>query len=291
MKQIYYIACISFFVFLFSCDQKKVSITQLVNNWENKHIIFPLQATFINDKSDTIKHYLSINRKYKILTYVDSIGCTSCKLKLDKWKLFINNIDSLTNNNTSFLFFFNSKDKKQICYLLKKERFKIPVCIDKQDSLNKLNHFPSEMMFQTFLLDKDNKVIAIGNPIHNPKVKELYLKIITGKEQSGDKNRATTNVETERTLVDMGRLDWKKPHDTVFTIKNTGNNLLVVDDIDTTCGCTSANYSRKPVGKGEDLDITVTIKPKNKGYFEETITVYCNAENTPIQLKIKGNAI
>ncbi|WP_321481197.1 hypothetical protein [uncultured Bacteroides sp.] len=27
-----------------------------------------------------------------------------------------------------------------------------------------------------FFLDKDNKVLAIGNPIHNPKVKELYLK-------------------------------------------------------------------------------------------------------------------
>jgi len=64
-----------------------------------------------------------------------------------------------------------------------------------------------------------------------------------------------------------------------------------VDDIDTTWECTSANYAKKPVGKGENLDLTVTIKPKNKGYFEETITIYCNAENSPVQLKIKGNTI
>lgn len=38
------------------------------------------------------------------------------------------------------------------------------------------------MNFHTFLLDKDNKVLAIGNPIHNPKVKELYLKIIQGEK-------------------------------------------------------------------------------------------------------------
>ena len=29
------------------------------------------------------------------------------------------------------------------------------------------------MTFQTFLLDKDNKVAAIGNPVHNPKEKEV----------------------------------------------------------------------------------------------------------------------
>ena len=146
-------------------------------------------------------------------------------------------------------------------------------------------------MFQTFLLDKDNKVVAIGNPIHNPKVKDLYLKIITGKEQNSNKNRASTTIETKTTLIEMGKLDWQTPHDAIFQLKNTGDNLLVIDDISTTCGCTSANYVKKPINKGENLDITVTIKPKNKGYFEETITVYCNAKNSPVLLKIKGNAI
>jgi len=55
-----------------------------------------------------------------------------------------------------------------------------PVCFDEKDDFNRLNHFPGEMTFQTFLLDKDNKVVAIGNPVHNPKLKELYLKILTG---------------------------------------------------------------------------------------------------------------
>lgn len=26
--------------------------------------------------------------------------------------------------------------------------------------------------------DKDNKVMALGNPIHNPKVKELYIEVL-----------------------------------------------------------------------------------------------------------------
>ena len=37
------------------------------------------------------------------------------------------------------------------------------------------------MTFQTFLLNRNNKVLAIGNPIHNPKIRELYVKIIRGE--------------------------------------------------------------------------------------------------------------
>lgn len=278
-------------IIFFSCsNSSKEQITTVIKKWENKEILFPKNIIFTKYGKDTI-NYNYLNSKYKILIYIDSIGCTSCKLQLTKWKDFIIETDSVTKNTLSFNFFFHPKNNKEIYYLLKREDFQTPICIDSQDSLNKLNNFPKEMMFQTFLLDKDNKVIAIGNPIHNPKVKELYLKIITGKEQVNNKNRTETSVQIEKALIEMGELDWQKPHDAVFTIKNIGNNLLVVDDIDTTCGCTSANYVKKPVGKGDNLDITVTIKPKNKGYFEETITVYCNAENSPIQLKIKGNAI
>lgn len=275
---------------VFSCKSPhNKEIYNILKEWDQKQILFPKEPKFYLIEKDT--NYTIPYSQYKILIYVDSIGCISCKLQLDKWKNFIKVTDSITNKKVPFIFFFHPLSQKEITYILKKENFKYPISIDIKDSLNKLNHFPKEMMFQTFLLDKNNKVIAIGNPIHNLKVKELYLKIITGKEQVNNKNRTETNVETEKALIEMGELDWQKPHDAVFTIKNIGNNLLVVDDIDTTCGCTSANYEKKPVGKGKNLDITVTIRPKNKGYFEETITVYCNAENSPIQLKIKGNAI
>ncbi len=40
--------------------------------------------------------------------YVDSIGCISCKLKLAKWKQFIVDVDSLSEKNTSFSFYFLS---------------------------------------------------------------------------------------------------------------------------------------------------------------------------------------
>ena len=39
--------------------------------------------------------------------------------------------------------------------------------------MNNLNKFPADITFQTFLLDKNNKVVVLGNPIHNIAVNDL----------------------------------------------------------------------------------------------------------------------
>ena len=49
--------------------------------------------------------------------------------------------------------------------------------------MNNKNHFPTEIQLQTFLLDRENKVILMGNPIYNPEIKQLYLKVIKEQQQ------------------------------------------------------------------------------------------------------------
>lgn len=36
-------------------------------------------------------------------------------------------------------------------------------------------------MLHTFLLDEDNKVILVGNPLHNKKIEEMFYKIVEEK--------------------------------------------------------------------------------------------------------------
>lgn len=43
--------------------------------------------------------------------------------------------------------------------------------------LNELNLFPNESMLQTFLLNENNQVVAIGDPIKNSAVKK-YTKTL-----------------------------------------------------------------------------------------------------------------
>ena len=174
-----YLNLIILLLFLLACqDKKKDEIKHLVSEWQGKEIRFPKDMVFARFATDTVDFTLP-KSPHKVLVFVDSIGCTSCKLQLHRWKELIQYTDSITQGTVPFLFFFQSDDKKEIRYLLKKDNFDKPICLDQSDKLNELNHFPADGRFQTFLLDKYNKVVVIGNPIHNPNIRELYLKEVT----------------------------------------------------------------------------------------------------------------
>lgn len=66
---------------LFSCtDVRKNEMRSLVKSWNGRKIIFPKDVIFTSNGKDMIDY--SFQSQYKILTYVDSLGCISCKLKL-----------------------------------------------------------------------------------------------------------------------------------------------------------------------------------------------------------------
>lgn len=46
------------------------------------------------------------------------------------------------------------------------------------DQIGKLNKFPKVAAFRCFLLDGNNRVVLIGNPIANEKVEKLYYRTI-----------------------------------------------------------------------------------------------------------------
>ena len=274
-------------IFLSACqDKQKEIITLLVKEWQGKQILFPENMVFTRFASDTTNFVIPTS-DYKVLVFVDSIGCTSCKLQLSRWKEFIRYTDSISQKNIPFLFFFQFDDQWEIHSLLIRENFDKPICLDRSDSLNQLNHFPKDIRFQVFLLDKNNKVVVIGNPVHNPNVKELYLEEI-GRKQPVAPIQTTVKVEKESLLLETIPLG--KSKDTLSTLVNTGDQPLVIIDVTTTCGCAQTLFDKHPVQPGESLHIKVGVTPENKGLFDETITVKCNT-NQLIKLNVRGNTI
>lgn len=176
-----YIKRIIISIFICSCfiscvnKEDKINVENIVQEWKGKEINFPKDMTYTFQGYDTVSY--STNSQYKILTYIDSFGCTSCKLKLNKWIEFISYLDSSMSNKIDYIFIFNPKssgvkDLKAELYL---NNFTKPICLDLKDEFNSLNNFPTEYDFQTFLLDSNNRVKIIGNPISNSNIKELYL--------------------------------------------------------------------------------------------------------------------
>lgn len=286
-----YIMFVIFTTLIQSCtDVREKKILALIQDWENREILFPVHCDFTILGKDTIDY--GIRNDYKILTYVDSVGCISCKLQLREWKKYISEMDSLFDSSIQYLFFFSPEKKIDILRALQLSDFDYPICIDEEDSLNTLNNFPKIMSFHTFLLNKDNKVVAIGNPIHNPKIRELYVKLIRGDNmtQENDLKNHTTEVLLEKSSLSLDTFSWKEAQDTSFVLKNSGSHLLVIEGVDTSCGCISTSYPNKPVYPGDSVNLNVTYKADHSGHFDKTITVYCNAKSSPIVLKITGNA-
>ena len=277
-------------LFFASCEEsEKERLSRLVNEWEGKEILFPTHSTFTIQGKDTVDFEFS-KSAYKVVTYIDSVGCTSCKLQLSRWKKLVEEVDSITNGSVPFLFYFHPKDMKEIRYLTRRDDFKYPVCFDEQDELNWLNRFPTDMTFQTFLLDKDNKVVAMGNPVLNPKIKDLYLSIIKGEKET-ERAVNVTSVLVDQTIMDLGSFPKEEIQERNFVLTNTGKGLLMIQDIITSCGCTKVEYSKEPVRLGGILEVKVIYEAEKEEHFNKTVTVYCNTKDSPLRLIVKGNAI
>lgn len=272
----------------YSCKDRRDDITQLVNKWEDKEIVFPAHSIFTVQGRDTVSFSFS-DANYKIVSYIDSVGCTGCKLHLPRWRRFMYEVDTLMNASVPFVFYFHPKNIEDLRYIIRRDTFTHPVCLDVSDKFNILNHFPSEKAFQTFLLNKKNKIIAIGNPILNPKVKELYLKILAGNI-SKTTTTSMTEVAIDNLKLDFGSFIHSEIQERSFVLTNIGEAPLIVQDITTSCGCMKTRYVKKPIPPGEKLEITVIYEAEQAEYFNKTIAIHCNIKSSPIILRIVGNS-
>ena len=284
MKYIAWIMCLWL---LASCSEsREEAMLRLVNEWKDKSVIIPVRSVFTVQGKDVVDFNYR-DAEYKILVYTDSVGCTSCKLQLPKWKRMIAEVDSLTGGSVPFLFYFHPKDSKELRFYLRRDNFTYPVCFEEDDYINRLNRFPSDMTFQTLLLNKENKVVAIGSPVLNPKIKDLYLEIITGKKRVGA-DKSVTTVSMDQSEKNFGNIPLNEKREHIFKLVNMGNKPLVIYDVVTSCGCTKAEYGKEPVRPGETLELKVIYNAEDKGRFRKNLTVYCNAEDSPLKLTVVG---
>ncbi|MFV0420303.1 MAG: DUF1573 domain-containing protein [Dysgonomonas sp.] len=288
MKQSFYFLLMLVFLGMISCkkDDKKAEAEKIVAEWIGKEIILPadIRCTYLG--RDTICP--DSKTPYKVLVYTDSTGCTSCKLQLYKWNTFIQEAESEMAGKVSFHFYFQPKDEKELKFLLRRDNFSQAVYIDNESKLNAANEISDNMNYQCFLLDKDNKVILIGNPTLNPKIWDLYKQSITGEENTEQNNISQTTVEAEQTEIELKDTKVEETSMAIFILKNTGDTPLLIKDISASCGCTVPEWDKKPIKPGDKTEIKVKVTPDTSGHFRKTVTVFCNTKRGSIPLSIKS---
>lgn len=77
-----------------------------------------------------------------------------------------------------------------------------------------------------------------------------------------------------------------------FSFKNTGQNPLVITQVKASCGCTSPEWTKKPIMAGKEGYVKVTFDPKNRpGPFNKTIMVNTNGDPSVKVLRVTGEVI
>ena len=228
---------------LFSCkkDARRIEAELIVKEWVGKEIRFPDNVPCYVSGRDTLPKLCDegFQKEFKILLYVDSTGCSSCRLNLLEWGQLMKEADSLFQEKVGFLLFFQPKNMNEMKFLFIRDWFDYPVFMDINGAINQLNRFPQSMKYQCFLLDKNNRVLMIGNPVLNLKIWELYKEQIAGEKQT-DAETITT-VELDKTVHEYGNIRKGSTNSAVFAMTNTGRFPLVIQRVSVSCGCASAD--------------------------------------------------
>lgn len=274
---------------LLSCKKDgKRELSEQINHWMGRQIEYPNDMVFVKFAKDTVAFPFE-KSDYKVLVYVDSTGCTSCKLQLQKWKNLMAQTDSLIDKQVSYLFVFQTKDPKELHNLLIKDDLNYPIVVDSTDSFNRINNLPENSIFHTMLLDKENKVLVIGNPIHNPSVKDLYLQRLFDKSMT--KDTKYTDLQFKINDLELGEIALGGTVKTEIIVENTGNETFELKDILTSCDCTHAKADWKNIPPKQQAIVEIYYVADKKGDVMRTISVYGNIEEESITLNIFGKVI
>jgi len=104
-------------------------------------------------------------------------------------------------------------------------------------------------------------------------------------------NNAT--IHFDKMMHDFGRI--KEEGGKVsfnFKFKNNGKQPIIIKNVQSSCGCTTPDWSKTPVMPGKEGFVSAEYDPTDRpGAFSKEITVFNNITNEPITLEIKGDVI
>jgi len=118
----------------------------------------------------------------RMIIFIDSTECSSCVMKsLHEWNELFYLEDK---GKVIFYFIFSPKrgTSQDICSAFHSSGLNHPIYVDTCNVFLRANpHIPSNPIMHSFLLDENDSVLLVGNPVRNKKIEELFFKILEEK--------------------------------------------------------------------------------------------------------------
>jgi hypothetical protein len=119
----------------------------------------------------------------------------------------------------------------------------------------------------------------------------LSLSLSMKAQTAAQDNPNAPEITFETEVLDYGTIEYASNGVREFKFKNTGKSDLILQNVQSSCGCLSPTWPKEPIKPGESKVIKALYDTRRVGPFEKTITVRSNAK-TPIKvIKVKGKVL
>lgn len=140
-----------------------------------------------------------------------------------------------------------------------------------------------------FLLDSDFRAKYLFSPsqLYSEVSKEYLNKLAI---MLNEKNKVGNDIFLLKN-IDLGTIIKGKKYKVKFEYTNRTSDLLIINDVKTSCGCMLSKWEKKPLTSQASANLIIEFTPENLGYTSKTIVVSHNKSNYPVRLMIRANVV
>lgn len=148
-----------------------------MKKFSGSSISFDLSLTQIQRDSLDTQYRIGSEAAVRFVVLYDSTECSSCRVNtLDQFEDIHKLMDRRGERVTPIIIFSPASEQlRELKRDLQLRELAIPVYIDSCHLFGKINpQIPADRRLHAFLLNRNNEVVLIGNPVNNPQLWALY---------------------------------------------------------------------------------------------------------------------
>ena len=262
-------------------------IAIILERWIGQSLVLPMDVGFFTTDGDSVNAAFP-TEEFKIVRYIGKDDCTSCRLHLLRYQKLLPELSERTDCQVGFVNIINPANMDDVRRLLWSDNYAgLTMWIDEADSLNRLNGFPEIGALQTFLVDGENRVLAIGDPAVNPRVMQLFVDVLRSDSirARGRQREALTRLVADAEELELGTVAAGDTARCRFVVRNVGEVDFVAEGVVSSCDCTRGRLSADTIRPGEEAMLEVEFSEAEAvGDFVRTVSVF---GNTPRELTVE----
>lgn len=108
--------------------------------------------------------------------------------------------------------------------------------------------------------------------------RKIQIILYDSEKKDNSSNNKDPQISFIDSVYDFNNLKFGEKASCVFKYQNIGNQDLLITGVETSCGCTSVEYSKAPLKPGNEATFIVNLNTSEDfGTKNETVTVYSNS--------------